>query len=139
MYSTREISPDAMRKPPRNKGKHTEGQCTEILGSARERDWVVGLQILTVFHGGEIARKLAGNILNVLAISWVGIWLVLCPFPCNVFVMYQVGTPPLAPSGCRSTTCPPCYPNEPIMILFPVPEPVPSTPTTPSDPSTHQC
>ena len=34
-------------------------------------------------------RKLAGNILNVLAISWVGIWLVLCPFPCNVFVMCQ--------------------------------------------------
>ena len=48
MYSTREISLDVMWKPARNKGKHTEGQCTETLGSARERDWVVGLQILTL-------------------------------------------------------------------------------------------
>ena len=47
MYSTREISPDAMQKPAGNKGKHTEGQCMETLGSAQEHDWVVGLQILT--------------------------------------------------------------------------------------------
>ena len=50
MYSTREISPDAMWKPTRNKGKHTEGQCTETLGSTRECDWVVGSQILTLSH-----------------------------------------------------------------------------------------
>ena len=47
MYSTREISLDVMRKLARNKGKHIEGQCTEILGSAWECDWVVGSQILT--------------------------------------------------------------------------------------------
>ena len=47
MYSTGEISPDAMQKPAGNKGKHTEGQCMETLGSARECDWVVALQILT--------------------------------------------------------------------------------------------
>ena len=47
IYSTREISLDAMRKPAGNKGKHTEGQCMETLGSARERGWVVGSQILT--------------------------------------------------------------------------------------------
>ena len=47
MYSTRGISPDAMWKLAGNKGKHTEGQHTETSGSARERDWVVGLQILT--------------------------------------------------------------------------------------------
>ena len=47
MYSTGEISPDAMRKPAGNKGRHTEGQRTETLGSASEHDWVVGLQILT--------------------------------------------------------------------------------------------
>ena len=47
MYSIREISPDVMWKPARNKGKHTEGQCMETLGSAWECDWVVGLQILT--------------------------------------------------------------------------------------------
>ena len=47
MYSTREISLDVMRKPARNKGKHIEGQHTETSGSAREHDWVVGLQILT--------------------------------------------------------------------------------------------
>ena len=48
MYSTREISLDAMRKLAGNKGKHTEGQRTETSGSAQERDWVVGSQILTV-------------------------------------------------------------------------------------------
>ena len=47
MYSTREISPDAMWKPARNKGKHTEGQCMETSGSTQECNWVVGLQILT--------------------------------------------------------------------------------------------
>ena len=48
MYSTGEISPDAMRKPAGNKGRHTEGQHTETSGSAREHNWVVGLQILTL-------------------------------------------------------------------------------------------
>ena len=47
MYSTREISLDVMRKPAGNKGRHTEGQHTETSGSAWERNWVVGLQILT--------------------------------------------------------------------------------------------
>ena len=50
MYSTREISQDAMRKLARNKGKHTEGQCMETLGSAWECDWVVGSQILTILY-----------------------------------------------------------------------------------------
>ena len=47
MYSTREISPDAMWKPAGNKGKYTEGQCTETLDSAQKHNWVVGSQILT--------------------------------------------------------------------------------------------
>ena len=47
MYSTREISLDAMRKLAGNKGRHMEGQHTETSGSAWERDWVVGSQILT--------------------------------------------------------------------------------------------
>ena len=47
MYSTGEISPDAMWKPAGNKGRHTEGQHTETLGSTQECNWVVGLQILT--------------------------------------------------------------------------------------------
>ena len=29
---------------------------------------------------------------------WVGIGWVLCPFPCDVFAVFQSGTPPLAPS-----------------------------------------
>ena len=45
------ISPEAKRKPTGNKGKHIEGQHTETLGSTQERNWVVGLQILTVPHG----------------------------------------------------------------------------------------
>ena len=47
MYSTGEISPDAMQKLAGNKGRHTEGQCTGTPGSTRERNWVVGSQILT--------------------------------------------------------------------------------------------
>ena len=31
MYSTREISPDAMQKPAGNKGKHTGGQRMETV------------------------------------------------------------------------------------------------------------
>ena len=57
MYSTREISPDAMQKPARNKGKHTERQCTEISGSAWERNWVVGLQILTACVNDTVPQK----------------------------------------------------------------------------------
>ena len=41
------ISPEAQRKPTRNKGKYIEGQCMETSGSTRERNWVVGSQILT--------------------------------------------------------------------------------------------
>ena len=48
MYSTREISPDAMWKPAGNKGKHTKRQRTETSGSTWEHDWVVGSQILTM-------------------------------------------------------------------------------------------
>ena len=51
------ISPEAKRKPTGNKGKHIEGQRTEPSGSAQERDWVVGSQILTegMYHKGIIA------------------------------------------------------------------------------------
>ena len=45
-------------------------------------------------HCNEIGRE----ILNVLAISRVGMGWVLYPFPCNVLVMSQPGTPPFAPS-----------------------------------------
>jgi hypothetical protein len=53
---------------------------------------------LITSQAGDISVKLAGKILNVLGIFWVGIGQVLCPFPCNVFVMHWVRTPPLAPS-----------------------------------------
>jgi len=46
----------------------------------------------------EIAVKLTRKILNVTAVYWVGIWSVHYPFPCNVFAMYQVRKPHLAPS-----------------------------------------
>src|SRR5882757_1082727 len=46
----------------------------------------------------EIAIKLTRKILNVTAVYWVGIWSVHYPFPCDVFVMYQVRKPHLAPS-----------------------------------------
>ena len=44
------ISPEAERKLTGNKGKHIEGQHMETSGSTRERDWVVGSQILTMSH-----------------------------------------------------------------------------------------
>jgi hypothetical protein len=56
---------------------------------------------LNTSQAGDISVKLAGKILNVLGIFWVGIGQVLCPFPCNVFVMYWVRTSPLAPSVSR--------------------------------------
>ena len=56
------------------------------------------MNILTIFCAGKIAGKLAWKILNELRVCWVGIGLVLCPFTCDVFVMYWSRTPPLAPS-----------------------------------------
>ena len=47
---------------------------------------------------GEIAWKLVGKILNVLEVYRVDKCWVHCPFPCNVPAMYQLSTPPLAPS-----------------------------------------
>ena len=46
----------------------------------------------------DTAGKLAGNILNGLGMYRVGSCLVLCPYPCDVLVMYLPRTPPLAPS-----------------------------------------
>ena len=58
------ISPEAKQKPTGNKGKHIEGQHTETSGSTQERDWVVGLQILTLITIGlteaNVATVLAG-------------------------------------------------------------------------------
>ena len=52
-----EISLDVMWKPAGNKGKHTEGQCMETLGSAWECDWVVGSQILTIVSRWSFGLK----------------------------------------------------------------------------------
>ena len=56
------------------------------------------MNVLTISCAGKIIGKLAWKILNELGVCWVGIGLVLCPFPCDVFVMYWPRTPPLAPS-----------------------------------------
>ena len=60
--------------------------------------WSGTLNVLTISYAGKIAGKLAWKILNKLGVCWVGIGLVLCPFHCDVFVMYWPRTPPLAPS-----------------------------------------
>jgi hypothetical protein len=54
--------------------------------------------VLSISWAGEIAGKLAGKILNVLVMYWVGMEQVLRPFPCSVFAVYLPGTPVLAPS-----------------------------------------
>ena len=41
---------------------------------------------------------MAWKILNKLGMYRVGIGWVLCPFPCDVFAVFQSGTPPLTPS-----------------------------------------
>ena len=56
------------------------------------------VNVLTISCAGKITGKLAWKILNELGMFWVGIGLVLCPFPCDVFAMYWPRTPPLAPS-----------------------------------------
>ena len=56
------------------------------------------VNVLTISCAGKIAGKLAWKILNELGVCWVGIGLVLCPFPCDVFVMYWLRTPLFAPS-----------------------------------------
>ena len=40
-----------------------------------------------------------GKILKIFVMYRVGTYMVHCPFPCNVLVMYQSGTLVLAPSG----------------------------------------
>jgi len=56
------------------------------------------VNVLDISCTGHTAMKLAGEILNVLAIYRVDMGWVLYPFPCNVLVMSQPGTPPFAPS-----------------------------------------
>ena len=58
------------------------------------------VNVLTISWAREIAGKLAWKILNELGMCWVGIGLVFCLFPCDVFVMYQPRTLPFAPSVC---------------------------------------
>ena len=57
-----------------------------------------GVNVLIISWAGKIAWKLVQKILNVLEMYQVGKCWVHCPFPCNVLAMYQLGTPPLAPS-----------------------------------------
>jgi hypothetical protein len=56
------------------------------------------VNVLVIFCAGNTAIKLAQNILNELEMYWVGMGWAHRPFPCDVFVMYWVRTPPLAPS-----------------------------------------
>ena len=72
------------------------------------------VNVLGIPQAREIAGTLAGQILNVLGVYWVGTRMVLCPFPCNVFVMYWPRTLALAPSGNRfqiQAYGPPCTSN----------------------------
>jgi len=49
------------------------------------------VNVLAIPQAREIAGTLAGKILNVLGMDWVGISQVLCPFPCDVLAMYRPG------------------------------------------------
>jgi len=56
------------------------------------------VNVLAVPQARDIAGKLAGNILNVLGMDWVGTSQVHCPFPCNVLAVYQLSILALVPS-----------------------------------------
>jgi len=56
------------------------------------------VNVLTIPQARDTAGKLAGKILNVLGMDWVGTSQVLCPFPCDVLAMYWPSTLALAPS-----------------------------------------
>jgi len=55
-------------------------------------------QVQSGLLGRTLTGTLAGKILNVLEMDWVSISQVLCPFPCDVLVMYQPGKLALVPS-----------------------------------------
>jgi len=61
------------------------------------------VNVLTIPQARDTAGKLAGKILNVLGMDWVGTSQVLCPFPCNVLAMYRPSTLALAPSASSGT------------------------------------
>ena len=61
---------------------------------------VMSVNVLAVPQARGIAGTLAGKILNVLGMDWVGISQVLCPFPCDVLAMYWPGKLALVPSVC---------------------------------------
>jgi len=56
------------------------------------------VNVLSIPQARDIAGKLAGKILNILEMNQVGTSQVLCPFPCDVLVMYWPGTLALTPS-----------------------------------------
>ena len=56
------------------------------------------MNVLIISCTRKIAGKLAGKILDVLAVYRVGKWQVLCPFPYSVFAVYQIRTLGFAPS-----------------------------------------
>jgi len=58
----------------------------------------MGTLNVLIDHFLTTVGKPAGNILNGLGMYQVGFGLVLCPCPCNGLVLYQLRTPPLAPS-----------------------------------------
>ena len=63
------------------------------------------VNVLGIPQAREIAEKLAGRILNVLVMYWVGTCMVLCPFPCNILVMCWPGTLAPVPSVCSWVLC----------------------------------
>ena len=65
----------------------------------------------------EIVGKLAGKILNVLALYRVGIWWVHCAFPCSVFAVYWVRTSGLVPSEIKLDRFKFSNPNDGLAVL----------------------
>ena len=56
------------------------------------------VNVLNICHTRETAGKLAGNILNVLTMYWMGIGQVHCPCTYNVLTVCQVRTLEFVPS-----------------------------------------
>ena len=109
------------------------GHCNHMIWNT--------VNVLGISCTRDTAIKLAGKILNVLPIYRVGMGWVLYPFPCNVLVMFQPGTPPLAPSDSINTfaLCPAVYSLFSNFILFSIVLDYSSFPQSFSRPTFSQC
>ena len=81
-----------------------------LMGTLNHMTWST-VNVLGISCAGNTAMKLAWEILNVIAMYWMGFWWVLYPFSCDVLAVYLLSTPALAPSVTGSGRWPHLHPT----------------------------